>query len=519
MDFRSFINDSTEVSIMKILENLNFSLTKKVPIIYQTEAAECGLACIAMIASYYGFVSDLSVLRRRFNLSQKGSTLNQLVNISNSLKLSSRPIRLELNRLSQLKLPCVIHWNFNHFVVLEQVKESKIEIVDPAFGRRSLSWGEFSQQFTGIALELWPMPEFEKKEESYQLKISDLLGSIQGIWKSASQIILLAIVLEVVTLLMPLLLQFVIDYVIVADDRGLLLTLVLGFTLLLLLQQVILTLRSWLMLYMSTHINIQWRLNVFKHLINLPVSYFEKRSLGDAVSRFGSIDNIQRTLTTTFFEVVLDGLVSVITLILMFIYSPLLTLISISAILIYAITRWLWFNPIKNAFLAEVVNSTKQNSHFMESVRGAKPIKIFQRQEFRTISWQNLLVNQINANIQTQKLNIYFKLANGIIFGLENILIIWFGADLIMSNVFTLGFFMAFIAYKNQFVNRVSSFIDKIIELKKLRVDVDRLSDIVFTEPEKLYLGENSVTGDLENPTALEIKNLSFKYSDNDLIL
>ncbi|MGF2684422.1 cysteine peptidase family C39 domain-containing protein [Acinetobacter johnsonii] len=205
---------------MKILENLNFSLTKKVPIIYQTEAAECGLACIAMIASYYGFVSDLSVLRRRFNLSQKGSTLNQLVNISNSLKLSSRPIRLELNRLSQLKLPCVIHWNFNHFVVLEQVKESKIEIVDPAFGRRSLSWGEFSQQFTGIALELWPMPEFEKKEESYQLKISDLLGSIQGIWKSASQIILLAIVLEVVTLLMPLLLQFVIDYVIVADDRG-----------------------------------------------------------------------------------------------------------------------------------------------------------------------------------------------------------------------------------------------------------------------------------------------------------
>ncbi|USP39518.1 peptidase domain-containing ABC transporter [Acinetobacter sp. XS-4] len=497
---------------MKITDYISLNFRKSLPIILQTESSECGLACITIIAAYHGYTTDLVSLRRKFNISQKGSTLNQLIHISNNLNLTTRPIRLELHKLTQLKLPCIIHWNFNHFIVLEKVQHSTVIVIDPAFGRRIISLDDFSRSFTGIALEIWPNADFKKDKFLSKLKLKDIVGNIQGLWKSLSQIIFLALTLELLTLLSPLLLQWVIDYVILSDDRSLLITLIIGFSLLLILQQLIIVVRAWFMLHMSTHINIQWRVNIFNHLINLPVSYFEKRSLGDAVSRFNSIDNIQRTLTSTFFEAILDGLMATLTLILMFLYSPILTSVSLIAILLYSLLRFLSYLPLKNALASEVIHAAKQNSHFMETVRGTKPIKLFQNQESRKTSWLNLLVNQINANLQTQKFHIFFRFCNGIIFGLENIIIIWLGASLVIDSIFTVGIFMAFIAYKNQFITRFSSLIEKYIEIKTLRVEVDRLADIVFSEPEKLYLQDYSSS--VENNIAISINDLSFKYSD-----
>ena len=269
------------------------------------------------------------------------------------------------------------------------------------------------------------------------------------------------------------------------------------------------------MMYMSTHLNVQWRANVFNHLINVPVSYFERRSLGDIVSRFGSIDSIQRTLTSTFLSAILDGFMTVFTLILMFVYSPKLAWIAIGTMCLYALIRWIWYAPLKRATEAQIIHAAKQSSHFMETVRGAKTIKLFQRQDVRRSTWLNLLVNQVNADLSSQKLGIGFSLANGALFGLENILIIWLGASLVLDGNFTVGVLMAFVAYKNQFDGRVAGLIDKYIELKMLQIDVERLSDIALTEPEKLY-GEAEIANIENVENAIEVKNLHFKYSEND---
>ena len=500
---------------MQILEKLSFGFSRQVPTILQTEATECGLACIAMVAHYYGFESDLITLRRRFPVSQKGSNLTQLIKISNQLKLVTRPLKLELEDLHQLKLPCILHWDFNHFVVLQQVSGNKVTISDPAFGKRVLSFEEVSQHFTGVALELWPDTEFEKKEEKNKIQLRSLIGHVRGLWKSLGQILLLALALEVFSLISPFFMQWVIDHVIVSADRDLLTVLALGFLLLMLLQQFIGLLRSWIMMYMSTHLNVQWRANLFNHLINVPVSYFERRSLGDVVSRFGSIDSIQRTLTSTFLTAILDGIMTIFTLILMFVYSPKLAWIAIVTMCLYALIRWIWYAPLKRATEAQIIHAAKQSSHFMETVRGAKTIKLFQRQDVRRSTWLNLVVNQVNADLSTQKLGLGFKLANGILFGVENILIIWLGATLVLDGNFTVGVLMAFVAYKNQFDGRVAGLIDKYIELKMLQIDVERLSDIALTEPEKLH-GEviDSSTTSAEN--AIQVKNLQFKYSENE---
>lgn len=500
---------------MKILKQLNFGFTAKSPMILQTEATECGLACLAMIANYYGYQTDLMSLRARYPISQKGASLDQLIKIAKRMNLVTRPLKLNLEDIDQLRMPCILHWDFNHFVILTRVKGSKITILDPAFGERILNFETLSKHFTGVALEVWPNQKFEKKKEKTQLKVFEMFTQVKGIWRSLWQILLLALALEVFGLVSPFFMQWVIDNVIVSADRDLLTTLAIGFGILMLLQQAITIFRAWIMMYMSTHLSIQWRSNVFSHLIHVPVSYFERRSLGDVVSRFGSVDNIQQTLTSTFLEAILDGLMTIFTLILMFIYSPKLAWVAVITMALYALVRWIWYAPLRRATEAEIIHSAKQNSHFMETIRGAKTVKLFQRQELRLSSWLTLLVSEVNASLTTEKLGLMFRLVNGLLFGFQNILIIWLGASLVLDGQFTVGVLMAFMAYKGQFDGRVGGLIDKFVAVKMLQVDTERLSDIVLTEQEKLY-GDTTLIESQKLDYIFDIKNLKFKYSEHE---
>ncbi|AXI03532.1 peptidase domain-containing ABC transporter [Aquirhabdus parva] len=500
---------------MTFLDELSFGFSKKLPLILQTEATECGLACLGMVAGFYGHRTDLATLRRSYPISLKGATLANLIQIANRLELATRPLKLELEDLDQLKLPCILHWDFNHFVVLKEVHSGSVIIYDPAFGSRKLSMNEVSKSFTGVALELWPNPDFKKKEEVQAVRLRELMGHVKGLWRSLSQILLLALALEVFALVSPFFMQWVIDNVIVTADRDLLATLAIGFGILMLMQQAVSVMRSWVIMYMGTTLNVQWRANVFTHLIRLPVQYFEKRHLGDVISRFGSIDQIQHTLTATFLEAILDGLMTVVTLIMMFIYSPKLALIAIAAMVLYALSRWIWYRPLRNATEEQIIHSAKQESHFMETVRGVKAIKLFERQDERRSTWLTLVVDQTNAGLRTQKLQILFRLFNGVLFGVENILIIWLGALLVLDGNFSVGALMAFMAYKGQFDGRVGSLIDKFVEVKMLQLQGERLADIVLTEPEEVF-GRQTLAEDAPLTPSITVTNLRYRYSDQE---
>ncbi len=497
-----------------MLNRLSFGFSRKLPLILQTEAAECGLACIAMLAGYYGYSVDLASLRSRFPVSMKGSTLATLVGITNQLDLNSRPLKLELDSLSQLRLPCILHWNFNHFVVLKEVGSRFIVIHDPALGIRKYSWSQVSDAFTGVALELWPSPKFKPAVKKQELRLADLIGKISGIFQTIANILLLAIALEVFTLTLPFYLQLVIDNVLLTSDRDLLTILALGFGLLILMEQSIKVIRGWAIMYMNTTLSLQWHANVFNHLINLPVNFFEKRHLGDIISRFGSIENIQRTLTNSFLEAVLDGIMTLATLVLMLIYSPLLAYIAIAAMVLYALGRLIWYAPLRYATEEQIIYAAKQQSHFLETLRGIKTIKLFQRMEDRRTTWLSLLVDQINADLHTHKLSLLFQTCNGLIFGLENIIIIWLGAKLVMAGNFSVGLLIAFTAYKNQFDLRVAALIDKLVELTMLQLQCERLADIVLHQPESNY-NCSFDEAQLES-TSIEVNHLRYRYAEQE---
>ncbi len=483
----------------------------RLPMLLQTEAAECGLACLAMVASFHGLKCDLPSMRQRFSLSLKGATMADLVRMAGQLELNARALRAEMEHLEQLELPCVLHWDLNHFVVLKEVRRNHVVIHDPARGVRRVPLDEVSRRFTGVVLELTPQADFRPREERQAISLRQLLGRVSGLKRSLAQIFALALALEVFVLLAPFFMQWVVDGVLVSADRDLLVTLGVGFGLLVLMAVATGALRSWAVLHLSSTLNLQWLNNVFAHLMRLPVEWFEKRHTGDVMSRFGAVQQIQTTLTTSFIEAVLDGLLVVATLAMMAIYSVTLTAIALGCVAVYALLRWLFFRPLREATEEAIVHDAKKASHFLESLRGVQSIKLYNRQEDRQARFMNLVVDAMNANIATRKLDLLFGVLHKLVFGLERVAVIWVGALLVMDQRFSVGMLFAFFAYKEQFALRVSGLIDKAVELKMLRLQGERLADIVLAEPEAI---EAAPARARHVPARLELQGVQFAYSD-----
>ncbi len=255
------------------LSRLSFSFSRRLPVILQTEAAECGLACLVSVLGFHGFYTDLRHLRARFSLLLKGATLADLVRFANSMNLTARAVRLDLDELANLRVPCILHWDLNHFVVLHEVHRNHIMIMNPASGWQKVRMEEVSRCFTGVALELFPNTQFEEKHETRKIRVLPMLRGVVGLKRSLFQLLPLATVLQVFALASPFFMQWVIDHAIVSADRDLLLTLALGFGLLMIVQQLVSLLQTWAGMYLSTSLNIQWKANVLRRLMDLLVQF------------------------------------------------------------------------------------------------------------------------------------------------------------------------------------------------------------------------------------------------------
>jgi ATP-binding cassette subfamily B protein RaxB len=310
--------------------------------------------------------------------------------------------------------------------------------------------------------------------------------------------------------------QWVVDDVLVTGDRDLLVTLGIGFALLVAIQAATAAIRSWAVLHLSATLNLQWLGNVFAHLLRLPLAWFERRHMGDIWSRFFAVQQIQKTLTTSFLEVLLDGALVVTTLAMMALYSPMLSGVVLGFVSVYALLRWALFAPMRRATEEALVHDAKKTSHFIESLRGVMAIKLFAAEADRQARFMNLVVDAMNADIVVRRLEVTLAVAHRGLFGLERVLVIWLGAMLVLDQALTIGMLLAFVAYKEQFAQRVGALIDKWAELKMLKVQGERLADIVLSEPEQVQSGPLP-TAELDaTPPRIELREVDFRYSDSE---
>jgi ATP-binding cassette subfamily B protein RaxB len=496
------------------LNGVHLGWRHRLQLILQSEAAECGLACLAMIAGFFGRSSHLSDLRRQFGISLKGMTLDDIVRIADGLQMASRAVRLELSELSLLKTPCILHWDLNHFVVLEKISRGGITIHDPAFGVRRLSFDQASRHFTGVALELTPTGGFEPRQAAPRIRLSALVGNVVGLKRSLAYLLALAFSIEIFAMVSPLFLMWVVDHALVTADYNLLLTLVLGFSLLLLIRNAVVSMRGWFLVVLSASLQVQAKTNLFSHLTNLPTAYFETRHLGDVMSRFHSQDTILMTITTELVEAVLDGLMAFITAIVMFVFAPVLGAVVLAGAVAYGLLRWGLYVPLREASMEAIVWGARQDSHFLETLRGIRTIKLFNGQERRRNRWLNLTVETINRQLTTRKLELLFRVSNSLLLGALAILVVWLGALQVLDKSISLGLLLAFLAYKDQFLGRVSALIDKAVDLRMLRLHIERLADIALTKPETRMHAPQSAAN--LAPVAVDVRNLKFRYNPND---
>jgi ATP-binding cassette subfamily B protein RaxB len=486
----------------------------RVPVVMQTEAAECGIACLAMIAGYHGHRIDLGTLRRRHPVSLKGVTLKSLMKVARDLHFSCRALRLDLEHLSELQLPAILHWDMDHFVVLKKVTRSHLVLHDPAYGVKRLSVSEAGKHLTGIALELFPVEGFSEKDDRARLKFSSLWPHIRGSSAALLQVFVLSLILSLFVLVSPFYLQFVIDEVVARGDADLLLVLALGFGLVAGLQVAATAIRSLILLILQNAIHLQMGVRLFRHLIRLPISYFEKRHIGDVLSRFLSLEPIRNVLAEGLIVGMIDGIMAAATLTMMFIYSKQLAAVVLVAFAIYVLLRIALYRMLRSRALNAIYAKAKEDSNFIETVRAIQSIKIFNRESERETQWLNRYSDVVSANVRLGRAQVTFKTLNDLLFGLENVLVVYLAARLALGNVLTIGMIFAFMAYKMQFVEKAVQLVEKGIDFRLLELHLERLSDIALTPIEAGQ--ERALTYVRPIMGSIELKNVSFRYASTE---
>ncbi|MFC3094833.1 peptidase domain-containing ABC transporter [Alteromonas sediminis] len=486
---------------------------KSTPLVLQAESSECGLACLAMIGGFYGQTPDMVSMRAKYAIPSQGANLNQIIKIAADWGMSARALKLELSHLEQLSLPCILHWDMNHFVVLSSVSKRSATILDPAIGKRTLSIGQVSEHFTGIALELSPTGDFTQKRRRTALTLSHFIKNTTGLKRQFVVLLTLSMLLQLFAVLSPYYMQIVIDDVIARHDTALLSVLALGFSLLLLIEVGTLSFRQCIVLALSSRLNLQMSCRVFQHLIRLPYSYFAKRHLGDVVSRFQSLGPVREMLTQGIIGAILDGFLAIVTLLVMCIYNFQLTLVTLTVVTLYFTIKRIIFVPMHRISAEQIAARANENTHFMESARAIKTIKLFNQEANRENSWQHKLVELLNKDIAIGRWHITAQAIQKLLFGAENLIIIYFAATSIMAGVMSVGMVYAFMAYKTRFIGAIDSIITTFIELRLLNVHFERLSDIVFTERDKLtddsYHHDNTSSA----PLGIDVEQITHSYS------
>jgi ATP-binding cassette subfamily B protein RaxB len=503
---------------MNAVDLLHLGGARATPIVHQSEAAECGLACLAMIAGYHGFNTDMPSLRRRFNLSMRGTTLKGVMHIAEQLDLNPRPLRSDLDELGQVVLPAILHWDLSHFVVLTRIQSTlrgrRYHIHDPAKGARSLTEAEFSRHFTGVVLELAPSPAFRRRKERSDLRINQLWSRASGLWSSLGYVLVFSLILQLIALAMPFYLQLSVDTVFPSFDLELLGVLALGFAGLVLINTLTAWMRTLLLVSLSNSLSYQLISNLYRHLLRLPLPWFEKRHVGDIISRFGSTAPISTLLSQGLVAAVIDGLMAFLTLALMFIYSPLLAIVALIAWGLFTGLKLSMLRVLRARNVDALTAAAKENSSFIEAIRGISAIKSFGQEGNRQRVWQHLKADAVNAQIKLGRLSAAFDSGGQLILGLERVLFVYLAVSMAMAGNFSIGMIFAFQAYKQQFLDAATRLVEQSIQYRLLDVHLSRIADIALTPAERAYAlrteGSERLAG------AIEICGLGFRYGDSE---
>lgn len=481
---------------------------RRLAIVRQSTSTECGLACVAMIASHFGASTDLSSLRQRHNTSLQGATLDDIIKVCREQQLSTRAIRCEVRELKQLRTPCILHWRFNHFVVLKSVSARGLEIHDPARGVVREPLSIVNDAFTGVALEVTPSPSFRRGKLPLQLRLRNLWTADSDLNRKFAAGLLLALICEALLLTTPFYLQLIIDQVLGRGDSDLLLGIAVAFATLLGIQVIANVMRQLTFSYLGYVTVFDITTRVLQRLLRSPIRFFRSRDLGDIQYRMQSLGRIQSFIVHSVPAIILDTVFMVLISVLMSLYDPLLTACVVALLIVWCIWRLLIL-PARLRLASDIAQAESAvQTHMLETLRSMQSIKVGNGESQREADWRNLFADATNARIRSSNLAVVDTVLRQLLFNGARIAIIYQLARKGLGGGISIGMISAYVAYLAMFTTRACGIVDRLFEYKLLDVPLNRLADIVFSEEEP-----GAATGTALSIGDIELRNVGFSYA------
>ncbi|MCJ2097985.1 peptidase domain-containing ABC transporter [Methylobacterium sp. E-046] len=451
----------------------------------QSEAKECGLACLAMIANVHRHDIDLSYLRALFPLSQSGMSLGDIVEVAEGLGLDANGFALSnVGELTSVALPAILHWNGNHFVVLERIRAGRYHVHDPEFGLRIYDRADMERLFSGVVLEFQPRMDFARLTAERRLGFVEVFRATRGLGNTVWQISLVSLAIALLALGMPVLLEIALDVVIPQVDLDLLRVLAIGLAAMMVFEAVGRWLRDAIVLRSSTLLQLQFTRNVVGHAFRLPLGYFERRHPGDFAVRVDSIDHIKTFLVGGLVTAVADTATSLLLVGLMTYYAPLMAGVTLLTLVAVLIARAVTFPALRRHTAASLEARSEEQARLLDGLRGVAALKAHNATDLFAMRWFESFTRFANTDFRARHATIDAELFMHVVIATSTVTTLYMGVGAVIGNSLTIGSLYAFFALRGDFFERVNRLTVNLMHLSVMRVHFQRLDDLVGQDPE-----------------------------------
>jgi ABC-type bacteriocin transporter len=486
---------------------------KRVPVILQMNEVECGLACLAMILSYHGRKTTITEIRTRYGTGREGISALNIVKLARHYGLIARAISLKTNDFRHVTLPAIIHWQFNHFLVVERWSPGRITVVDPALGRRQISEEEFNEDFTGIVMMFEPGLDFQRHRASSPLSLGMYAKqAIRQTPGAITQVLFASLIVQILGLFPPFLTQIVVDQIIPMRLNSAMPLLGLGMLMILFSQGFITLLREWLLIYIRARLDIQMMLSFFQHLLLLPYSFFQQRSTGDLLTRMGSNTTIRDTLSSQLISTLLDGSMVIIYLCILLVESLPFGILALIIGFLQMALIIIIHRPITSLATQELTAQGKSQGYMAEALAGIATLKAAGAEHSAHEHWSNLFFEQLNISVRRSYVTTIATTILLILRSAAPLALLWIGAMQVLKGEITIGSMLALTSLATAFLVPLSSLVSSGQQLQVVQANLERLADIITAQPEQ--------TGqDVDHPPRLSgniyLENICFQYSSD----
>lgn len=487
-------------------------LGRRVPQLNQVSMVECGAACLAMILNYYGRRTSISEVRERCSVGRDGLSALAIVKAARDYGLRVRAVSLQKNDFRFVTLPAIVHWEFNHFLVVERWSSKRIDVVDPAIGRRRLTAQEFDEGFTGVVLMFEPGVHFDRHNSSPRTSLWTYLRSMLAAPGVLAQLVGASLVLQVLGLVIPFLTQIIVDHVIPSGMNNLLVLVGIGMLMLVLTQMVTSLLRSFLLIYLQARIDKQMMLHFFEHLLTLPYRFFQQRLSGDLLARLSSNTAIRDILTDQLISTILDGSFVTIYLVILMAQSSLFGGVAVAVGVIQLVLLLTSVKPLRGLAMRDLIAQGRSQAYMNEALNGIATLKAAGAEQRAFSHWSNLFFTQLNISIRRNYLGSLVNIAMSTLNTLSSLLLLWLGTAQVLRGTMTLGTMLELTTLTGSILTPLGSLVSSTLGLQMVRAHFERIADVVAARSEQDI---HTVQQPPRLSGQIELRNVSFQYDQN----